>query len=117
MRRGDIYFIHMPQTGENSCEQGYRPVVVVSSNRGCDTCDAIMVCPITTQRKPLSCNVEIDWTIDNRPSQVLCNQVTTVPKDILVDYKGFLRLDEQRKISVALLISLGIKVNYNEVRL
>ena len=117
--RGAIYFVKMPEhktVQRHSCEQGYRPVVVVSSHVGNRTSDIVMVCPITTKIKELSCNVKIGWSMDGRPSQVLCNQIVTIPKSELVYRRGFVTLEEQKQIDIAMCISLGININNNEVK-
>ena len=117
--RGAIYFVKMPEhktVQRHSCEQGYRPVVVVSSHVGNRTSDIVMVCPITTKIKELSCNVKIGWSMDGRPSQVLCNQIVTIPKSELVYRRGFVTLEEQKQIDIAMCISLGININHNEVK-
>lgn len=116
--RGNVYFVRMPEhktSVKHSCEWGYRPVVVVSSDRGNSTNDIVMACPITTKIKHLSCNVDVDWTADGRPSQVLCNQIVTLPRLELRYYKGHLTEDDMRRVNIAMLISLGIKVNYEEI--
>ena len=118
VNRGDVYMVQMPiqdNTIPHSVEQGYRPVVVVSSEVGCRTSGIVMVCPITTKIKKLSCNVDTSWTAYGRPSQILCNQIVTMPKSQMVNYKGFVPKDEMQKVNVAMLVSLGIRVNYQEV--
>ena len=117
--RGTIYFVRMPEhktTQAHSCERGYRPVVVVSSHAGNRTSDIVMACPITTKIKDLSCNVKIGWTLDGRQSQVLCNQIVTMPKSEFVYKRGYVTLEEQKQIDIAMLKSLGINVDYNEVK-
>lgn len=117
--RGSIYFVQMPEhktTEPHSCEKGYRPVVVVSSHIGNKSSDIVMACPITTKIKHLSCNVDIAWTYDGRPSQVLCNQIITLPKSELIIKRGWVTLEEQRQIDIAMCISLGINMDYNEVK-
>lgn len=117
--RGCIYFVKMPEhktAQAHSCERGYRPVVVVSSHAGNRTSDIVMACPITTRVKDLSCNVKIGWSMDDRPSQVLCNQIVTLPKSELRFKRGFVTLEEQRQIDIAMCISLGINIDYNEVK-
>lgn len=116
--RGCIYFVEMPKYNikQHSCERGYRPVVVVSSHIGNKTSDIIMCCPITTKLKDLSCNVDIAWTIDGRPSQILCNQIITLPKEALTEVRGIVTLEEQKRIDIALLISLGINIDYEGVK-
>lgn len=116
--KGNIFYTTMP-THEtdipHSCEKGYRPCVVVSSNVGNHTGRVALICPITTKIKKLSCNVDIAWTKDGRPSQVLCNHITAVPMETLTVYVGNLSSDELREVNVAMLKSLGIRLNYNEV--
>lgn len=117
--RGAIYFMDMPEHSDicgHSCELGRRPVLVVSSNVGNRTNSVVMVCPMTTKIKQLSCNVSVGWTLDGRPSQVLCNQIVTVPKSKLGTRIGHITLEEQRKVDIAMCISLGINIDYNEVR-
>ena len=110
--RGDIYFVKMPEhinTSKHSCERGYRPVVVVSSETGNKSSDIVMACPITTKIKSLSCNVKIHWSINDKPSQVLCNQIVTLPKSELLYKRGSVTLEEQKRIDIAMCISLGVK--------
>ena len=117
--RGEIYFVKMPEhttTSKHSCEWGYRPVVVVSSEAGNRSADIVMACPITTKVKTLSCNVNIAWSLDGRQSQVLCNQIITLPKSEMRFCRGKLSAKEMRDINIAMLVSLGIRVNYEEVR-
>lgn len=116
--RGCIYFVEMPEhkSTEHSCESGFRPVLVVSSRAGNKTSDVVMACPITTRIKHLSCNVDIGWSTDGRPSQVLCNQIVTLPKAELKHHVGYITLEEQKKVDIAMCISLGINIDYNEVK-
>ena len=116
--RGDVYMVQMPiQTSDkpHSVEQGHRPVVIVSSEVGCRTSGIVMVCPITTKIKKLSCNVDTSWTAHGKQSQILCNQIMTMPKSQMVEYKGFVPKEEMQKVNIAMLVSLGIRVNYQEV--
>jgi mRNA-degrading endonuclease toxin of MazEF toxin-antitoxin module len=118
VRRGNVYMVKMPEQNNDiphSVEQGWRPVVVVSSEVGCRTSGIVMVCPITTKIKKLSCNVDTTWTSSGKPSQILCNQIVTMPKAEMVNYKGYIPKEEMRNVNIAMLLSLGIKVNYQEV--
>ena len=118
MRRDDIYYVHLPNIFKslNSVERGIRPVVVVSSNIGCATAPIVMIAPLTTKTKKLSCNVDVGWTCNrNREhSQVLCNQLMTVPKAELenCDRVGVLTQEELDKVDDAILVSLGIITKY-----
>lgn len=116
MRRGDIYYVRLPNVFKslNSVERGYRPVVVVSSNIGCATAPIVMIAPLTTKTKKLSCNVDIGWTCNYKHSQVLCNQLMTVPKAELenCDRVGVLTPEELDRVDDAILVSLGIITKY-----
>lgn len=109
--RGSVYFIDIPEDKtffNNSVEQGTRPCVVVSSQKGCDTSSIVMVCPITTRIKKHSCNVDISYLCAGKPSQVLCNQIITVPKSSLIRYKGYVSNREMLRVNDAIRLSLGI---------
>ncbi len=118
--RGAIYFVNVPEQKtmeRHSCERGYRPVVVVSSHKGNKTSDIVMVCPITTKIKHLSCNADIGWSMEGyKQSQVLCNQIMTLPKAELVECVGHITLKEQKRVDIAMLISLGINIDYKDVK-
>ena len=103
--RGSIFYCNLPEIqGYHSVEKGYRPVVIVSSLAGIISSDIVMVCPLTTKRKKLSCNVDI--TYGN--SQILCNQIMTVPKRALTVRIGRISEKEMLEMDTAILVSLGI---------
>lgn len=110
--RGEIFYCDMPQIRgckSHSVEKGCRPVVIVSSLIGSLTNNIVMVCPLTTKEKKLLVNVPIGWSKDTRASYVLCNQIMTVPKNILGEPVGKLTQEELQNIDKALLIALGIQ--------
>ena len=119
IKRGQILYAFMPPSPvveANSVQAGWRPVVVVSSPAGLRTSSIVMVCPVTTKIKNLSCNVPINWR--GRQSQVLCNQITTVARDSLSEPYGgcgILTREEMRQVDIAMLLSLGVRVNFEEV--
>ena len=89
--RGSIFYCNLPDIqGYHSVEKGYRPVVIVSSLIGIISSDIVMICPLTTRHKKLSCNVDISYG----DSQILCNQIMTVPKMSLTKRSGC--ITEQR---------------------
>lgn len=111
MRRGDVWFATLPQhnVDHHSCEAGVRPVVIVSSNAGCRTSSVVTVCPLTTKIKPLTCNIDVSWSGDGRPNQVLTNQIVTIPKECLLYYKGFLSNREQKLVEDGICYSLQLR--------
>lgn len=112
IQRGDIFYADMPiynTVKPNCCERGRRPCVVVSSNIGNATSRVLLVCPVTTRLKPLSCNVDIQWTKNGRQSQVLCNHIMVMPVEALTKCWGHVTYDELQAIDNAILLSLGIR--------
>jgi mRNA interferase MazF len=110
--RGSIHYCEMPKIQgiqHHSIQKGYRPVVIVSSLAGSMSNDNVMVCPLTTKIKDLSCNVNISYSTEKySQSQVLCNQIITVPKQTLKPTNCYVTPEELQEIDKALLISLGI---------
>lgn len=112
--RGEIYFVELINQYGGSVERGSRPVVVVSSEIGCRSASVVMVAPLTTKCKSLSCNVNVNWTCGWKPSQVLCNQLTTIPKTLLTECVGRLTPAEIDAVDDAILISLGLIKKYRK---
>lgn len=106
--KGDVFWANLPKYNQSSVQSGTRPVVVVSSLKGNLSSDIVMIAPLTTRIKPLCVNADIDFKIDDRQSQVLCNQIQTVPKSALFNYAGHVSYSDMEKIEKAILISLGI---------
>ena len=111
INRGEIYYAKMPiYTTErpNCCEHGYRPCVVVSSDVGNRTSRVLLVCPITTKLKKLSCNVNIEWTKNEKASQVLCNHIMAMPVEALSECRSKVTDEELQEINIGIIKSLGI---------
>lgn len=106
--KGSVYWANLPKYRQSSVQSGTRPVVVVSSLKGNLNSDVVMIAPLTTKIKPLCINADIDFMVDNRPSQVLCNQIQTVPKSALFNYVGELSIKDIDEVEKCILISLGI---------
>lgn len=71
--------------------------------------DFVMIAPITSQLKPHQVNINIGKIFENGPeSQVLSNQIYTVPKYDLSKPSGVLSLGQMREVERGLLVSLGI---------
>lgn len=110
--RGEIFYCNLPEIQDiqnHSVQRGCRPVVIVSSPTGLIKNNVVMVCPLTTKIKQLKVNVNVAWSIDKYScSQVLCNQIMTVPKQSLYNFNGRLTPNELERVDNAILISLGI---------
>ena len=118
-KRGDVYFADL---GENigSCKQGgFRPVLVVSNNRANEHSPVITIVPLNSRvykKRQLPTHVFIPrWSAGlNKHSMALAEQVETIDKNRLKEYKGCIR-DEQimRRITEALKIQIGAVSGYD----
>lgn len=105
--RGEIYMARLEGYEKSSVQAGYRPVLVMSNNIGNRESDIVCVLPISTKIKNLPVNVDIN--LDGMQySQVLTNQMRTIPKRELNSYVTFVDEKKMAEIEEALLFSLGI---------
>ena len=108
-QKGSIWFYNFKGAERSSLQRGYRPVVILSNQAGCISSDFVMIAPITSQLKQLKVNVNIGKIFENGPeSQVLSNQIYTVPKYELSRPSGFLSSEQMKEVEKGLLVSLGI---------
>lgn len=108
-QRGSIWFYNFKGAERSSLQRGYRPVVILSSLAGCISSDFVMISPITSQLKQLQVNVNIGKIFEDGPeSQVLTNQIYTVPKYELSKPSGVLSPEKMKEVERGLLVSLGI---------
>lgn len=112
--KGDVFWATLPKYNQSSVQSGTRPVVIVSSLKGNLSSDVVMIAPLTTRIKNLCVNADIEFKIDGRQSQVLCNQIQTVPKSVLFNYAGHMSWQDLERIEEAMLISLGISKAFTE---
>ena len=107
MRRGEIYTAAArgPYTGKP------RPIVVVQDDRF-DATASVTVCPFTTNaiEAPLV-RIQIQPSQENgldRPSSVMIDKITTVPRASLSERLGRLRDDELLQLNRSLMVFLGL---------
>ena len=92
--RGAIYYCNL---GENpgSVQDGYRPVLVISSNDICRTSPVVTIAPITSVLKrtdlPGHVLLPTDCKALTKPSMLLLEQLKTIPVSDLGEYRGMLR--------------------------
>ena len=92
--RGAIYYCNL---GENpgSVQDGYRPVLVISSNDICRTSPVVTIAPITSVLKrtdlPGHVLLPTDCEALTKPSMLLLEQLKTIPVSDLGEYRGMLR--------------------------
>lgn len=110
--RGDIFFADLGEEDGTNKQAGERPVLVVS-NESCNKYSSIIsVVALTTQDKTkLPTHVNIKADEDNgleENSLVLCEQIISLPKDLLKCKKGRLNNNDMRKIDKALKVQLNL---------
>ncbi|TQC44571.1 type II toxin-antitoxin system PemK/MazF family toxin [Rhodococcus sp. WS4] len=106
MRRGDIYIAATrgAYTGKP------RPVVIVQDDRF-DSTTSVTVCPLTTNpvEAPLvRIAVEPTATGIEKPSQIMVDKVTTMPRENVRDRLGQLADADLVRLDRALLVFLGL---------
>lgn len=119
-KRGDVYFVDFGHN-INSCKQsGIRPAIVVSNNKANEHSPVVTVVPLTSRtskKRALPTHVLI--TPDAglgiyRTSIALAEQVETIDKDKLRDYKGCIsNIGVMLQITKALQIQIGAFEEYN----
>ena len=115
-RRKDIYFCNFGVSNTIGSEQmGRRPVLILQNDIGNKFSSTVIVATITSQtnKAKLPTHVEIsakDYGL-NRDSLILLEQIRTVDKSRLEDYKTTLTDEDMKKVDQAMLISLGINID------
>ena len=107
MRRGEIYIA----AARGAYTGKPRPVVIVQDDRF-DATASVTVCPFTTNPvdAPLV-RIPIEPSDDNgldRPSSMMVDKLTTVPRSGLGERLGRLRDDELMQLNRSLTVFLGL---------
>ncbi len=110
IKKYDIVIANL-QEGEGCIQYGRRPCVVVQNDIGNLHSTTTIVCPITSAhdtRQPT--HVKIKPCIDSKKAfgVILCEQITTVPKEDLVVVDRLKTNTIKSNIEKALKISLGL---------
>ena len=117
--RGEIWVAHLGSHPNTSVQEGSRPVLIVSNDKGNHTSNTVVVLPLTSQikRSELPSHVELHREElvhygTEEPiavSMVLAEQVTTIPKTALSIRIGKIQdAGKLREIDTALICELGI---------
>lgn len=107
MRRGEIY----TAAGKGAYTGKPRPVVVVQDDRF-DATASVTVCPLTTNpvEAPLM-RIPVEPSSENgldKPSWLMVDKVTTMPRDNLGNHLGRLRDEDIVRLNRAMLVFLGL---------
>ncbi len=117
--RGEIWVAQLGSHPNTSVQEGCRPVLIVSNDKGNHTSNTVVVLPLTSQikRSELPSHVELrrEDLICFGPkepvsvSMILAEQITTISKSVLGLRIGRIQNTEKlREIDTALMDELGI---------
>lgn len=111
IRRGEIYFADLsPVVGSE--QGGIRPVLIIQNDTGNKYSPTVIVAAITSQlaKAKIPTHVEISAQESTLPkdSVILAEQIRTIDKRRLKERVCVLSAQKMRKVSIALLISLGV---------
>lgn len=110
IKRGDILMIDLGE-GRGSIQKNARPCVVCQNNIGNKFSPTIIVAPLTTRigKKKLPTHVPIGRNTGIiQDSEALLEQITTVSKEQVMFKVGEVDEDIQKKLNIAMMISLGM---------
>ena len=114
--RGAVYWIAMDKEPEGNLQRGNRPVVIISNDFNNEHSPNVTIVPITSQHKKLLPVHVLIRSISGRQEQniVLCEQITTIPKTKLNNFKLILPKYVMDKVDEALAIQLGLTQHMHE---
>jgi len=117
VHRGDIFFADLGTHSGTSVQSGYRPVLVISNNKGNAHSETITVMPMTGsfKRTDLPCHTALkpeqikDRQCSFSKTTILAEQITTIPKSALKSYVGKVdATDVMGCIEHSLFVHLGL---------
>lgn len=108
MRRGDLYRVHRPGSGD---PKRSRVFVVVSRQTLIDSRFSTVVCaPVYSRRDGLAAQVDVGLPEGlKHESSIHCDALVSLPKSALSDFIGALRTDQLRRLAQALRIALEVE--------
>lgn len=119
IRRGDILYADLGVQYHGSMQGGMRPVVVVSNNRANTHSTVITVVPLSTRiykKQSLPTHVFISACKAEgleHHSIALCEQVTALSVDRIVEYMGKVDKETLERITEAVQVQVGVFDSYN----
>ena len=117
VHRGDIFFADLGTHSGTSVQSGYRPVLVISNNKGNAHSETITVMPMTGsfKRTDLPCHTALkpeqikDRQCSFSKTTILAEQITTISKSALKNYVGKVdTADIMGSIEHSLFVHLGL---------
>ena len=117
--RGEVWFAELGNHPGTSVQDGCRPVLIISNDKGNHHASTIVVLPMTSRMKKYGLPSHVELYQDDlsnvdpgrplEPSMILAEQVTTIAKSALRSYIGKVTGPEKlAEINNALRAQLGI---------
>ncbi len=110
-KRLEIFMAELPQVG-GSIQFGVRPVLVIQNDVGNENSSTVIVVPLTSKtKKKMPTHVILPPSATGLPrsSVALCEQILTVPMDILERKAGALTDEEWiERLHTAIRVSVGV---------
>lgn len=109
VRRGDIFWADIPETG-GSVTMGKRPALVVQNNIGNRYGPTVIVTPVTSSlsKKRYPINVALPRDLLPRLSEVRVNQILTIDRNRLGSWIAHMPKQAMAQVDEALRVSLGL---------
>jgi mRNA interferase MazF len=105
--RGQVWYVCNRKPEGGSIQEGDRPFLIVSNDRGNGTANFIVGVAFTTQKKKyLPTHVVIE--VDGEEQTILCEQVRSLPTEALGNYQYTLSDKVMERVGEALSIALGL---------
>lgn len=97
-RRGEIYYVKKGNTTSTGSETwSNRHAVIVSANHANKTSNVVQIVYITTQPKPEGLT-HVDISTRKTHRTALCEQIVSIDKSRIVEYKG--KLSEEQMLQI-----------------
>lgn len=111
LKRGDIYYADLGKAGSSrgSEQRGRRPVLVIQNDIGNRYAPTTIVAVLTTKwKRNLPTHVRLnEFSGLHRASTICLEQIRTIDKKRLEDYRGNIGVEAMKAVENALSISLG----------
>lgn len=114
-KRGEIYLVCLDPTIGSEINKT-RPALIISNDRNNQYAQTVTVIPITSSNIEKFYPFEVLLTPGksglSKNSKVKCNQIRTIDKKRLLELLGRISPEKQREVEKALLIHLGVYIDY-----
>lgn len=118
VKRKGIYVADLGEKVDSSVEGGTRPVLVLQNDKGNEHSPTVIIAPITSKltKHKLPTHVYLKNPALERESIIMLEQIQTIDRSQIIEYKGEATKQEMNRIERASRISLGMQGVYNHER-